>query len=222
MSHDHDDFAFEKIPGLPADLPAGERLLWQGSPDWKSQALNTYHVRAVALYFAALLLWRIGAGFGAGHDPATVALSCVWLLGLGTIAAGMLGTLGYVSARTTIYSITSARVLLRHGIAVPLTVNIPFTLLEAANLRMRRDGTGDIFLRLRSDQRLGYLVTWPHLRPSKITRPQPSFRSLGDAAVAAQILADAVQSVAGAAVQRTAAKPEAIPGVVGPRTAAAA
>jgi hypothetical protein len=222
MSHDHDDFAFEKIPGLPADLPKGEQLLWQGSPDWKSQALNTYHVRAVMLYFAALLLWRIGAGLGAGHDPATVAISCLWLLGLGTIATVLLGTLGYVSARTTIYSITSARVLLRHGIAVPLTVNIPFTLIESADLRMRRDGTGDIALRLRADQRLGYLVTWPHLRPSRITRPQPSFRSLSEAAVAAQVLAEAVQSVAGATVQRMGAKPVAIPGGVGPRTAAAA
>jgi len=222
MSHDHDDFAFEKIPGLPADLPEGEQLLWQGSPDWKSQVLNTYHVRAVLLYFAALLLWRIGAGFGAGHDPATIALSCLWLVGLGTIAAGLLAALGYVSARTTIYSITSARVLLRHGIAVPLTVNIPFTLLESADIAKRGDGTGDIFLRLRADQRLGYLVTWPHLRPTRITRPQPSFRSLPDAAMAAQILADAVQSVAGTTVQRTGAKPIAIPGGVGPRTAAAA
>jgi hypothetical protein len=222
MSHDHDDFAFEKIPGLPADLPEGEQLLWQGSPDWKSHILYTYHVRAVLLYFAALLLWRIGAGFGAGHDPATVARSCLWLLGLGTIAAGMLGTLGYLSARTTIYSITSARVLLRHGIAVPLTVNIPFTLIEAADLRMRRDGTGDISQRLRADQRLGYFVTWPHLRPTRITRPQPSFRCLKDAALAAQILADAVQSVGGVTVQKTGLKPVAIPGGVGPRTAAAA
>jgi hypothetical protein len=221
MSH-HDDFAFEKTPGLPADLPPGERLLWQGSPDWKSHAMNTYHVRAVAIYFAVLLLWRIGAGFGAGHDPATVAISCLWLLGLGTIAAGILATLAYVSAKTTIYSITSARVVLRHGIAVPLTVNIPFTLLEAADIAKRRDGSGDMFLRLRADQRLGYLVTWPHLRPTRITRPQPSFRSLSDAALAAQILADAVQSFGGAAVQLSGTKPAAIPGGVGPRTAAAA
>jgi hypothetical protein len=221
MSH-HDDFAFEKTPGLPADLPPGERLLWQGSPDWKSQALYTYHVRAVALYFVALLLWRIGAGFGAGQDPATVAVSCLWLIGLGLAAAGMLAALGYVSARTTIYSITSARVLLRHGIAVPLTVNIPFTLLEAADVAKRRDGSGDLFLRLRADQRLGYLVTWPHLRPTHITRPQPSFRSLRDAGLAAQILGDAVQSVGGPAVQRSGTKPAAIPGGVGSRTAAAA
>jgi len=222
MSHDHDDFAFEKIPGLPADLPRGEQLLWQGSPDWKSQALNTYHVRAVMLYFAALLLWRVGAGLGAGHDPVTVAISCLWLLGLGAIATVLLGTLGYVSARTTIYSITSARVLLRHGIAVPLTVNIPFALIESADLRMRRDGTGDISLRLRADQRLGYLVTWPHLRPTRITRPQPSFRSLSDATVASQVLADAVQSFGGASVQKSGSKPTFVPGGVGPRTAAAA
>ena len=30
----HDDFAFEPRRGLPAVLPDGERLLWQGSPRW--------------------------------------------------------------------------------------------------------------------------------------------------------------------------------------------
>jgi hypothetical protein len=45
----HDDFAFEKIRGLPADLPRGEELLWQGSPTWKSLAIHTYYVRVVVL-----------------------------------------------------------------------------------------------------------------------------------------------------------------------------
>jgi hypothetical protein len=217
----HDDFAFEKIRGLPADLPRGEELLWQGAPTWKSLAIHTYYVRFVVLYFGALLLWRIGAGLGSGHSLATVALSCVWLLGLGTVAAGLLAGVAYLSSRTTVYSITSARVVLRHGIAVPVTVNIPFTLLEAADLRLRKDGDGDISLKLRKDQRLGYLVTWPHLRPGYVTRPQPSFRSLPDAQQAALLLGEAVTRFAGpTAVRTTPASPA--PVAIRPRTAATA
>jgi len=217
----HDDFAFEKIRGLPSDLPRGEELLWQGSPTWKSLAIHTYYVRIVALYFGALLLWRIGVGIGAGNSFSAVALSCVWLLGLGSVAAGLLTMIAYLSSRTTVYSITSARVLLRHGIAVSVTVNIPFTLLEAADLRQRKDGNGDISLKLRKDQRLGYLVTWPHLRPGYITRPQPSFRSLPDARQAASVLGEAIARFAGPSAVRTATTTQA-PIAIGPRTAATA
>jgi hypothetical protein len=217
----HDDFAFEKIRGLPADLPRGEELLWQGSPTWKSLAIHTYYVRLIALYFAVLVLWRVGVGVGAGLTASAIALSCAWIAGLGSVAAGLLTTIAYLSSRTTVYSITSARVVLRHGIAVSVTVNIPFTLLEAADLRLRKDGNGDISLKLRKDQRLGYLVTWPHLRPGYITHPQPSFRSLPDAQHAASILGEAMTRFAGPSAVRTATTTPA-PITMGPRTAAAA
>jgi hypothetical protein len=48
-----------------------------------------------------------------------------------------------------------------------------------------------------ADQRVGYLITWPHLRPGFITRPQPSFRSLPDARNAAAILGDALTAEVG-------------------------
>jgi hypothetical protein len=218
----HDDFAFEKIRGLPADLPRGEQLLWQGAPTFKSLAIHTYYVRLVALYFGALVLWRIGVGIGAGNSVGAVALSCVWLAGLGSVAAGVLTLLAYLSSRTTVYSITSARVILRHGIAVPVTVNIPFTLLEAANLAVRKNGNGDIAFKLRKDQRLGYLVTWPHLRPGYITHPQPSFRSLPEAQAAASLLGEAVARFAGGSAVRAATPPGGVPIAIRPRTAAAA
>jgi hypothetical protein len=198
MSHGHDDFAFEKIRGLPADLPQGEKLLWQGSPTWRSMALNTYYVRWIAVYFGALVLWRIGVTMGSGHTFESIALSCGLIAGLGAVAAGVLAGLAYLSARSTVYSITSARVLLRHGIAVPMTMNIPFGLLEAANLRVRKDGTGDLSLSLLPGQRVAYLVTWPHLSPGYITSPRPSFRSVPDPKKAAEILRAAMLDFTGA------------------------
>ena len=65
MSHEH--FDFEPVRGLPALLPAGEKLLWQGSPDWRSLAVRAYHVRKIAIYFLLLVLWRIGIGISSGH-----------------------------------------------------------------------------------------------------------------------------------------------------------
>ena len=31
-NHEHDDFAVEPLPGLPAQPPKGEVILWQGRP----------------------------------------------------------------------------------------------------------------------------------------------------------------------------------------------
>ena len=222
----HDDFAFEPIRGLPAMLPAGERLLWQGSPAWKSLAVRAYHVRKVAIYFAAIIAWRVAAGISNGHTFSAIALSCVFLLTLGMLGIGILSLLAYLNSRSTVYSITSRRLLLRHGIAVPMTMDIPFTLIESADLKCYADGTGDIVLTVPPDQRVGYLITWPHLRPGQFARPRPSFRALQDAAHAAQLLGGALTgelptSTARAPVQENApVEGNAGPGF-GPRTAAA-
>jgi hypothetical protein len=188
----HDDLAFEPIRGLPALLPAGETLLWQGAPRWTALAIRGYHVRKVALYFLALALLRTGFGIANDHAWPAILLSCAILLTLGSIAIGVLSLLAWLSARSTVYSITSRRVLLRHGIAVPMTMNIPFTLIESAGLKSYPDGTGEIALSLPREQRVGYLTTWPHLRPGHITQPQPAFRALADARRAADMLAAAL------------------------------
>ena len=188
----HDDFAFEPVRGLPAVLPAGESLLWQGAPRFWSLAVRGYHVRKVALYFLALVLLRIAFGVANGHGASAILISCVFLGALGCIAIAVLALLAYWNAASTVYSITSRRVLLRHGIAVPLTMNIPFALIESAALKTYADATGDISLRLPREQRIGYLVTWPHLRPGHFTCPQPSFRALADAQRASEILGKAL------------------------------
>ena len=51
-THEHE---WEAAPGLPSALPKGERVVWQGAPDWKRLAIHAFHVRKVALYFALML-----------------------------------------------------------------------------------------------------------------------------------------------------------------------
>ena len=53
--HEHE---FEPQHGLPERLPAGEHLLWQGTPDWRVIARRVFHVNKVAAYFALMLGWR--------------------------------------------------------------------------------------------------------------------------------------------------------------------
>jgi hypothetical protein len=204
----HDDFAFEPVRGLPAKLPEGEELLWQGAPAWRAMAMRAYHARKIALYFLALMLVRIAFGINDGIPAASVALSCLWILTLGALAAGTLSFLAYLSGRMTVYSVTSERILIRHGIAVPITVNIPFALIESADLKQFSNGTGDISFSLPAEQRIGYLVTWPHVRPGYFARPQPSFRALPEAARAAETLGRALAAHAGVnAVRVTRADP---------------
>lgn len=222
----HDDFAFEPIPGLPAALPEGEKLLWQGVPRWSSLTMRGYHVRKVAVYFAALTLFRIGLGIANGHTWTVILVSCAFILALGGVAIGVLSLLAYLNAASTVYSITNRRVLLRHGIAVPLTMNVPFALIESASLKRYADDTGDIALRLTRKQRVGFLINWPHLEPGHAARPRPSFRGLPDSKRAAEILGSALAADAQANAVRVGIEDIALPApartAVGQRRAAAA
>ncbi len=189
----------EPIRGLPGPLPAGERLLWQGSPHWWALAVRAYRLRAVALYFLAL--WVIGfiAGLRDGATPLESAYALVPLTLLAVTALCLLMLLAFLSARVTVYSITSRRVVIRSGVALPISINLPFSVVASAGLR-QFGGTGDIALKLLPPHRVSYLLLWPHVRPWRWRDPEPSLRALRDADRAAQILARALAASAGQAV----------------------
>lgn len=186
------EYDFEPIPGLPASLPKGEKMLWQGAPQWKSMALHVFHIRKVAVYFAILLVWRF---FSASADGATVteaALSALWLLPLALSAIGLLVLLAWGYSRSTVYTITDKRIVMRFGIALPMTINLPFSVIESAALKTYRDGSGDLPVVLKNKQRIAYLVLWPNVRPWRVKQPQPMLRALADATEVAELLAQAL------------------------------
>ena len=100
-----------------------------------------------------------------------------------------------LAARATVYTITNRRIVIRQGVALESTVNLPFKAIESANLLMRSDETGDIALQTMRDQRVSYLWLWPHVRPWRITRPQPTLRNIAEPRQVAEILARAVTDV---------------------------
>lgn len=191
-----DDFDFEPIRGLPEKLPPGEQILWQGSPRWQSLAADAYHCKRLALYFALLLLWRLSHGLVGDETVLGAVLATVSLAALAAAAIGLLALLAWASARATVYTLTNRRVVLRHGIAVPMTLNIPFTVLEAGAVKTARDGTGDLALKLQSRVRIGYLINWPHVRRWHFAQPQPALRSIASVHEVASLLATALAQTA--------------------------
>lgn len=196
MSDDHD---FEPAYGLPELLPAGERLLWQGAPQWRVLAREALHVRKLAAYFGVLLAWRAVVVLGDGGGLVAVALSWVWMLPLAALALGLLTTLAWLIGRTSVYSITDRRVVMRIGIVLTITFNLPYRTIEAAGLRTHPDGSGDITLTLAPAERIAYLHLWPHVRPWKVARTEPMLRALPDAQHVAQLLSNALAASAGVA-----------------------
>jgi hypothetical protein len=197
----------EPIPGLPDDLPEGERVLWRGAPDWKSLALHVFHVRAVAIYFAILIAWEASTGLSGGVAAGEAAVTGVLQALLGAAAIGLLSLMAWLIARSTIYTVTNERVVIRAGVALPKAVNIPFKVIGSASLKARASGNGDIPLQLTGPDRVAYLSLWPHVRPWRLNNAQPMLRGLPNAAEAAQVLAGALAEKAGQPAPRIAVAP---------------
>ena len=199
----------EPVPGLPERLPDGETILWQGAPDAALLGRRAFHLRGIALYFAVLALWR-GAVLwpeGAGAVVTGVAL----ILLLGAVPLGILSIIAQLSARTTLYTLTERRLVMRVGVALPLTVQIPYALVATAAAKLEADGSGDVVLTLTPPDRVSYVALWPHARPWRLGRPEPMLRGLRDAATPAGILA---RALAAGAAQPVPALPtaDAVPG----------
>ncbi len=190
------EYDFEPIRGLPAQLPTGERLLWQGEPQWWPFAQRALHVRKVAFYFALLAVGRAALGLYDGLPLLAAVHSGLWMVLLGAIACSVLGLLAWLICRTTVYSITSKRLVLRFGVAIQMSINVPFKVIESAAVKTFSDGSGDIPLVLSAEERISYIVTWPHVRPWQMARPEPMLRGIADAAAVAEILGDALAKAA--------------------------
>ena len=180
------EYEFEPVRGLPGALPAGERILWQGAPDWRVFARSALFTRWVALYFGVLAVIALvnGSMYGAGATLVS-----------GVILLGLLALFAYGVGRTTVYTITNRRIVLRIGVALNKCINLPLKMIASAQMRDHGRDYGDIALVLTGKHRLGYAILWPHARPFRIGQPQPMLRALPDAAKAAHILAEACNAV---------------------------
>lgn len=200
MKHD-----IKQLGELPALLPADERLIWQGKPCVHGLAWRAFHVRALPLYFGAFLAWRLWTLQAKGAPIADYAWAAAATVGPALLSAAALYGLAWLFARAATYTITSKRVLLHFGVALPMTLNIPLSKIEGAALKTYRDGSGDIPLKL-VGERVSHLLLWPFVRPWKLIVSEPMLRAVPDAAMVAAKLGEAltVQQVMAAAAARLA------------------
>jgi hypothetical protein len=194
--HEHE---YEPSYGLPELLPAGEHVLWQGSPDWRMLARRAFHVRKLAVYFGLLVALRLAFLIKDQAGAMDMVRGVSWMLVLGGIAIGLMTLMGWLSARAAVYTITDKRVVMRIGIVLTLTFNVPFKCMAGAGLRLDEGGTGDLPLTLAGQDRIAWLHLWPHARPWRLARPEPMLRSVPQAAEVARVLTQAWSASTGQA-----------------------
>ncbi|MGP1353172.1 MAG: photosynthetic complex putative assembly protein PuhB [Parasphingopyxis sp.] len=180
------EYDHEPIRGLPGHLPEGEEILWQGAPEWRTFARTAFHTRLIGVYFVLLVALAVASGSIGG----AVATGIAGMLGI-----GLLMLFAWAVARTTVYTLTNRRVVLRIGVALNKCVNLPLKQIGAADLNLRGNGFGDIALTLTGPHRIGYAMLWPHARPWKFSRVQPMLRAVPEAETVAAKLARATASV---------------------------
>ncbi|MGK7868444.1 photosynthetic complex putative assembly protein PuhB [Falsiroseomonas sp. E2-1-a20] len=195
----------EAIPGLPGPLPAGESILWQGAPEWRGIARRGLFVRGIAIYFVLLAALQAGNLATQGAGFMEMAAGASLLVVIGVVPVALLLLFAALSARTSLYTITSRRIVMRVGVALPMTVNIPFVLIDEASVAHHADGTGDLVVKLVPPHRVSWIALWPHIRPFRVARPEPMLRALKDADVAAQVLSRALAAASSVPVPALAA-----------------
>ena len=89
------EYENEPVRGLPGPLPAGETIIWQGVPEWRTLARTAFHTRWIAAYFAALTLYGVASGSLVGAGITVLA---------GVACIGLLYLLAWSIAKTTMLS----------------------------------------------------------------------------------------------------------------------
>ena len=213
--HEHE---YEPQYGLPERLPAGEHILWQGSPSFGALARRVFHLRKLALYFGILMAAHVTHLLWSGASAMQVLMSLRWLLPLATLGVGSVVMLAWLTARTTVYTLTDKRVVMRVGIVLTVTFNVPLKSVASADLlrysKHAADGFGDISLRLSGKDRIAWLQLWPSVRPWRFTQPEPTLRCVANA----QAVSDQL-GAAWSAAKGLPAKPVAPSGISQPHTA---
>lgn len=203
-SHGH-EHEFEPQYGLPERLPAGEHILWQGSPDFVTLARRVFQIRKLALYFALLMAYMVVPALWQGASPLMALASLKWLGPLALLGLGSVALLAWLTARTTVYTLTDKRIVMRVGIVLTITFNLPLTSLAAAGMRRHQGGFGDITLALAGRDRIAWLHLWPSVRPWHFNRPEPMLRGVAHAEAVARQVTQAWVAATGGAAQGVAA-----------------
>ena len=157
----------------------------------------------MAIYFAILVAWYAATSLYDGRPLLETTSATSTYAAISIACVGLLALLAYGYARSTVYTLTSKRLVLRHGLALPMSINIPFSQLGEASLAEHGD-TGTLSLTPLKGVRIAWLALWPNVRPWHFANPQPAMRCIAQPQKVAGLLAAAIKNSEGEAVQTSA------------------
>jgi len=172
------EYEFEPQYGLPERLPSDEFIVWQGSPGVAALASSAFHIKKLAIYFAVLIGACAWPALEEGAGVMAVLLSIKWIAPLALIGLGSVWLMAYMTSRTTVYTLTNKRVVMRLGIVFTVSFNFPLKQVASADIRTLHNGFGDITLALKGSDRIAWIHLWPSVRPWKINKPEPTLRAI--------------------------------------------
>ncbi|MFZ9670859.1 MAG: photosynthetic complex putative assembly protein PuhB [Burkholderiaceae bacterium] len=189
--HEHE---LEPEYGLPERLPMAEQIIWQGSPHWPDIFRQVFHARGLVAYFSLVALVQILFHYDAAQGWSSAMGQASWVVMPATLAIALFGAMAWLVAKTTVYTITTKRVILRIGIVLNVTFNLPFKRIASADIRLRPSGLGDIALQLVDDDKIAFMHLWPHAKPWAFKQPIPMMRCIPAAARVGELLRQACEA----------------------------
>ena len=177
---------------LSENLPNGEQLIWQGQPERHALATRAMYLKYIAFYLVALIAARTGYLVVDGEPVATWSGMLIWQMLASALIMSLIVGLAAVYSRTTRYSLTNERLIIKTGAAITIHINLPLQQIIGADLREYSDGTGDITLQVSQADKLYWLLMWPNVRSWWVRPLRPVLRGLKDAPTVAHLLAGEV------------------------------
>jgi Bacterial PH domain len=186
----------EPVPGLPGRLPDGEYIVWQGQPDFKTVMTRLLRARWIAGYFAIATLWSVAVGINNSETAWQMLGRVTFIAVCAVVLFGLMALYARAVAKTSLYTLTNRRVVMRVGIALSASFNLPFKQIAGADFRVGKDGSGDVALTLRSGHGLSGSVFFPHQRGGLWRKLSPQLICLTDAKMVAEQLAAQLRAYA--------------------------
>ena len=197
------EYEFEPQFGLPERLPSDEFIVWQGSPDISALAASAFHIKKLVVYFILLIVACAWPALEAGAGAMAVLQAIKWIAPLSLLGLASVWLMAYMTSRATVYTLTNKRVVMRLGIVLTVTFNLPLKQIASSDVRLLESGFGDITLALQGSDRIAWVHLWPSVRPWRISKPEPTLRAISDVQEVAVKLRDAWTQATGMAANAT-------------------
>jgi hypothetical protein len=200
----------EPSPGLPARLPDGEFIVWQGRPEARIVMIRLLRARWIAAYFAIAALWSVAVGLNNAEAAWQLLGRLVFIAVAAMTVFAIMALYARAVAGTTLYTMTNKRIVMRVGIAISASFNLPYSQIAGADFRKGADGSGDLALTLKPGHGLSGSVFFPHQRGGLWRKLSPQLMCLPDIAPVAAMLAQQLRSYAPTAQETAAARGDSV------------